>query len=366
MDNVGEGVEIEFVDPTGSGEYRIARDANEKDALATVPGAGLTLNEQLGTSNKGDRNTYNPNNNYQREQDSPFRKLEIYHRSPASAASQIQRFANTLTDTGTIDNNPLDFDLRVDFFRQADDRVIAAFTIQTENKELTFDQAGGLPTAKMNIFGRITAVSGKRSGIFEDSVTTNATQAELTDAKNRKSIYQKTYALQPGTYKVDVVVRDVVSGNKGIRNIGFTVPRYEENKLNTSTLILAQKLRSTTESDIGGMFVIGNAKVVPNLSSTFKKGQEVGLYLQVYNAGVDQTTLRPSVDVNYILTKNGKEVLNQPENWEGLSDTGQRLTLARLLPTDRLDTGDYQLKITIKDRVSGQAKELSDKFTIEK
>ena len=367
LDNVGEGVEIEFVDPTGSGEYRIARDANEKDALANVPGAGLTLNEQLGISNKGDRNTYNPNNNYQREQDSPFRKLEIItalQRPPQVKFSDLQ---NTLTDTGTIDNNPLDFDLRVDFFRQADDRVIAAFTIQTENKELSFNQAGGLPTAKMNIFGRITAVSGKRSGIFEDSVTTSATSGEeLAEAKTRKSIYQKTYALQPGTYKVDVVVRDVESGSKGIRNIGFTVPRYEENKLNTSTLILAQKLRSTTESDIGGMFVIGNAKVVPNLSSTFKKGQEVGLYLQVYNAGVDQTTLRPSVDVNYILTKNGKEVLNQPENWEGLSDTGQRLTLARLLPTDRLDTGDYQLKITIKDRVSGQAKELSDKFTIEK
>ena len=365
LDNVGEGVEIEFVDPTGSGEYRIARDANEKDALATVPGAGLTLAEQSGLSNKGDRNTYNPNNNYQREQDSPFRRLETItalQRPPQVKFSDLQ---STLTDSGTIDNNPLDFDLRVDFFRQADDRVIAAFTIQTENKELSFDSSA-LPTAKMNIFGRITAVSGKRSGIFEDSVTTNATNGEeLAEAKTRKSIYQKTYALQPGTYKVDVVVRDVVSGSKGIRNIGFTVPRYEENKLNTSTLILAQKLRSTTESDIGGMFVIGNAKVVPNLSSNFKKGQEVGLYLQVYNAGVDQTTLRPSVDVRYILSKNGKEVLNQPENWEGLSDTGQRLTLARLLPTDKLETGDYQLKITIKDRVSGQAKELSDKFTIE-
>ena len=42
--------------------------------------------------------------------------------------------------------------------------------MQTENKELTFKDEGGLQTAKMNIFGRIHAVNGKRSGIFEDSV----------------------------------------------------------------------------------------------------------------------------------------------------------------------------------------------------
>ena len=56
LPGVGSGVEIEFVDPTGSGEYRIARNPNEKDALLNVPGAGLTLSEQLGLSNKGRSN----------------------------------------------------------------------------------------------------------------------------------------------------------------------------------------------------------------------------------------------------------------------------------------------------------------------
>ncbi len=365
LDNVGEGVEIEFVDPTGTGEYRIATNPDEKDALATVPGAGLKLNEQLGLSNKGDRNQGSFGNNYQREQDSPFRRLEIntaLQRPPQVKYGDLQA---ELTGSPVIDNNPLDFDMRVDYFRQADDRVIAAFTIQTSNKELQFDSDSGLPTATMNIFGRITAVSGKRSGIFEDSVTTNATVEELAEAKERKSIYQKTYALQPGTYKVDVVVRDVKSGNKGIISKGFTVPKYDDKKLSTSTMVLASKLRSTTEGDIGGMFVIGNAKVVPNLSGVYKKGQEVGVYLQVYNAQIDQTTLRPAVDVEYILTKDGKPVLEpQKEDWSGLSDAGQRLTLARLLPTDKLAAGNYELKIKIKDHVSSQVLENSEKFTI--
>ncbi len=370
LDNVGDGIEIEFVDPTGSGEYRIARDANEKDALKYVPGAGLTSSEELGLTSKGDRISginSGGQQNFQREQDGVFRKLEIQNglfHPPAVKFSDLQGIAGG--DSGVLDNNPLKFDVRVDFFRQSDDRVITAFTVQTGNKELTFEQIGGLQQATMNIFGRVTAVSGKRSGIFEDSVTADATAAELSEAKDRKSVYQKAIALTPGTYKVDVVVRDVKSGNKGIQNLGFVVPRYDEKKLSTSSLVLTSKLRTSTESDIGKMFVVGNAKVIPNLSGVYTRGSEVGVYMQVYNAEIDQTTLRPAVDVEYILIKDGKELLRQPEDWSGLSDSGQRLTLARLLPTSLLTPGDYELKVQVKDRVrtDGQLIENKGKFTI--
>jgi GWxTD domain-containing protein len=368
LDGIGDGLEIEFVDPTGTGEYRLARDAQEKDALRYVPGAGLTTAESLGLGNKADRisGINNGNNNYQREQDSPFRRLEIQvglMKPPSVKFGDLQSLAGG--DSGSIlDKDPVDFDLRIDFFRQSDDRVIAAFTIQTSNKELQFEEVGGLKQATMNIFGRITAVSGKRSGIFEDSVTATATTEELNDARDRKSVYQKAIALTPGTYKVDVVVRDVGTGNRGIRNLGFVVPKYDEKKLSTSSLIMASKLRVTNERDIGQQFVIGNAKVIPNLTGIYKQGQEVGLYMQVYNAGIDQTTLRPAVDVDYVLTRDGKELLRQKEDWSGLSDSGQRLTLARLLPTAGLTLGDYELKVLVKDRVGGQVIENKGKFTI--
>jgi len=42
-EGIGENIEIEFVDPSGSGEYRITSDPCEKDALAHVPGAGREL-----------------------------------------------------------------------------------------------------------------------------------------------------------------------------------------------------------------------------------------------------------------------------------------------------------------------------------
>lgn len=366
LGGVGSGIEIEFVDPTGSGEYRIARNPNEKDALLMIPGAGLTLSEQLGLSDKSDRITGMGsvgNTNYQREQDSPFSRLQLLadlNRPPQVKFNDLA----TAVNTGVVEENPLNFDIRVDYFRQSDERVITAFTIQTDNKDLVFQDSGGLQQARINIFGKITSVANRRVGIFEDPVITTATTQELTDAKDRKSAYQKAVPLAPGTYKVDVIVRDVVSGATGIRHLGFTVPKYDSEKLSTSTLVLAAKLESLIDQPAVGQFVIGQTKVIPNVAGVYRRGQPVGIYMQVYNAGIDQTTLRPSVDVEYVLTKEGKELGKQAEDWRGLSDAGQRLTLARLIDSSGLTPGDYELAIRIRDRVSGQTLSPSAKFSV--
>jgi GWxTD domain-containing protein len=368
LPGVGSGIEIEFVDPTGSGEYRIARNPDEKDALLHVPGAGLTLAEEMGLSDKGQRVANLGgigNQNYTREQDSPFNRLQVLadlSRPPAIKYNDLASAVNT----PIIEDNPLSFDVRVDFFRQSDERVITAFTIQTDNQNLVFQDSGGLQQAQLNIFGKITHVSGRRAGVFEDPVITRATPQELTDAKGRKSAYQKAVALSPGRYRVDVIVRDVASGATGVRHVGFEVPKYDPAKLSTSTLILAVKLEGLGDQPAVGMFTIGNVKVIPNVSGSYHRGSPIGIYMQIYNAGVDQTTLRPSVDVEYALLKDGKEVGKQMEDWRGNSDAGQRLTLARLLDSRNLAPGDYSLEVRVKDRVSNQALVQTAKFTIEK
>jgi GWxTD domain-containing protein len=365
LPGVGSGIEIEFVDPTGTGEYRIARDPNEKDAMLYVPGAGLTLSEQLGLSSKADRisgiNYGNGPNGYMREQDNPFTKLQLLadlSRPPKVKFNELES-----TSSGAIDEGPLNFDMRIDFFRQSDERVITTFTIQVPNDLLTFTDVGGIQTARLNIYGKITSVAGKRITTFEDVVTASATQSELINAKNRKSAYQKAYPLPPGTYKVDVIVRDITSGSTKVHNVGFTVPKYDS-KLATSTLVLAAKLQELRDVPDSTQFVIGQNKVIPNVSAVYRRGDPVGIYMQVYNAGIDQTTLRPSVDVEYVLMKDGKEIGKQPEDWRGMSDAGQRLTLARLISTAGLTAGEYEIAVHIRDRVSGQSLSPVEKFKI--
>src|SRR5258708_34632027 len=133
----------------------------------------------------------------------------------------------------------------------------------------------------MNIFGRITSVAGRRVGIFEDPVITTATPEELSEAKDRKSAYQKALPLAPGTYKVDVIVRDVSSGATGVKHLGFTVPKYDQAKLSTSTMGLPPKLETLIGKPAVRQFVIATTSAIPNVAALYLRGQPDVVYHQL-------------------------------------------------------------------------------------
>jgi hypothetical protein len=216
----------------------------------------------------------------------------------------------------------------------------------------------------MNILGHVITVANRRVGKFEDSVVTTATADELTSARKRKSVYAKAFILEPGRYRVDVMLRDIQSGAMGVQHVAFVVPEFPADRLSTSSIVLAAKLENLERGASVGPFVIGTTKVIPNLSATYHRGEPVGVYMQVYNAAIDQTTLRPAADAEYVLLKDGKEVSKQTEDWRGINDAGQRLTLTRLIDTRTLAPGDYQIQINIHDRVAGQTLSSAAKFTV--
>jgi hypothetical protein len=328
-----------------------------------VPGAGATFD---GIS-QGDRvvaagGVGNPFS--LRSQDSPFEWLDLIRLVNSPPPGNFDYFGRgTGAGTPVLEENPITSTVQISYFKQSDDRAIVAFTVQADNRDLVFRDVGGIQTARLNISGRITSVAGRSVGFFEDALATTATTSELVEAKGRKSAYQKAVSLPPGRYRVDLLVRDMESGAASQQHVGFEVPKFGTN-LTTSSLVLASVLEQVNDVPLSRQFVIGDKKVIPNLSATYRKGAPVGVYMQIYNAYIDQTTLRPSVEVEYVLLKDGKEVGKQIEDWRGNPDSGSRLTVARLIDTARLAPGEYEVTIRIRDRVSGQTMSPAAKFTV--
>jgi GWxTD domain-containing protein len=365
IEGVGSDVEIEFVDPTGSGEYRIARSPDEKDALLYTPNAGLTLSEQLGLTTKADRIAYgglgggNQNNQLfgQRAKDNPFERLDQFaklSRPPKVKFNDLAGIAESDLPKPSFD--VLSATLNLNLLRVTDTAVLTSFTVQMDNQDLVYKDVGGLPQAAINIYAKITNVSGRRAGLFEDVVTSSFTPEALAAGQQAKSAYQKNVVLPPGNYKIDLVVRDVNSGKTGVLKQGFTVPKYEESKLSTSTLILASKIEPLNGRLPSGQFVLGSLKVIPNATHEFKQDQTLGIYMQVYNVGIDQATLRPSVDIEYLITQKGKEVMRIKEDGKnGFSSiNSQQMTLARLVQLKDFKPGFYDIQVTLKDNVLNQ------------
>ena len=170
--------------------------------------------------------------------------------------------------------------------------------------------------------------------------------------------------MPPGIYRADVIVRDVLREIKVSSSLGFKVPKYDPGHFRHRLLFWRRHCDRPMTRDLADRFVVGNTKLIPNLSGVYKQGQPVGVYMQVYNAGIDQTTLRPAWMSTIVVLKDGKEVSSTKEDWSGLSDSSQRLTLRDLLPTENLKPGKYEVKIMVKDQVSEQEIENSARFTI--
>lgn len=379
IEGVGSDIEIEFVDPTGSGEYRIARNANEKDALLYVPNAGLTLSEELGLTSKADRiagySANNTNGNQlfgQRAKDQPFERLAQYvalQRAPKVKFKDLEATIGFSEDP-KINVDVLSTGLAINFARVTDSAVLTSFTLQLDNADLVYKSKGPIQEAAANIHARITNVSGRRVGLFEDVVTSNYLPEQLDAGQKAKSVYNRDLILPPGTYKVDLVVRDVNSGRTDIKHQGFVVPKYSESDLSSSTLVLASRLEPLNGRLATGSFVRGQMKVIPNATAEYKADQTLGLYMQVYNVAIDQATLRPSVDIEYVITHSGKdkEILKFKEDGKsGMSVlNGQQITLARVIPLKQLQPGSYDIAVKVTDNVAGKSFTRKEVFTVVK
>jgi len=372
IEGIGNDINIEFVDTTMSGEYRMTMDPSEKDALLYVPGAGLTLSEQMGMSNKTDRfnrtdgthlgtgNMPLPASMNEFERLSQFAKLQ---KPPVIKFKDLDAVV-----TSKIRFNTLPMKVHVDYIKITDSTVLTPITIQFERKDLNFQTKEGVAKATVNVYGRITSISRRVVNVFEEPVSIEVSADLLQQAVNGASIYQKTVPLAPGMYRLNVVAKDIVSGNMTSYEVALNVPHFEDEKLASSSLILADVIEKVPTRSIGtGQFVIGDSKVRPRLNETFGRDEKLGIYAQLYNFSGDEKTHKPNASIEYEIVKNGssQKVLDYTEDVSTLPGASeQQVTVAKLLPLQSLEPGQYTLTMKVTDKGRNQTISPTATFTV--
>ena len=372
IEGIGTDIIIEFVDPTMTGEYRMTMDPSEKDALLYVPNAGLTLMEQMGLSSKTDR--FNRTDGTHLGESfggtpmkmNQFERLEQYtklQKPPVVKFKDLEAQVNS-----KITFNILPMKVRADFFPVTENSVITNVTLQFDNKDLQFQNKEGVQKAVVNIYARITTMTRRVVNVFEDTVTVDTPPEMLQQASLRKSMYQKSIPLAPGTYRLNVVAKDVVGGNLNNYEVALVVPRIDGEKLASSTLILADLIEPVPTRSIGtGQFVIGASKVRPRLGESFKREEKMGIFMKIYNFGAEEGSHKPTGSVEYELTKNGsnQKIFEFSEDLATMPGaSASQVTIEKLLPLKNLEPGQYTLKLKITDKNRNQTLTPSAQFTV--
>jgi GWxTD domain-containing protein len=366
LEDIGDNIEIEFVDPSGSGEYHITMDPGEKDALAKVPGAGLSTCEQLGSCSKTQRFT----NSNGTTLPAPIGGIGIDEFTNVETYFKVQHPPEHFKDlaamvTVQILRNQIHMDYRFDFLRVTHDSVLVPITLQVANRDLSFKGKDGVQSAVLNLYGRITTLSGRVFQTFEDVVSRDFPDSLFQSSVNLSSIYQKSVPLRSGLYRLDVVLKDAQSGNVGIIDAALRVPLYEEESLDASSLILADQIRPVPASQIGqGSFVLDSYKVRPRINPEFSPADKMGIFLQLYNLKLDAQSHKTTVSVAYRILKDCQQVWKQDESSEQLQQSREQITLERNLPLSSLAPGHYTLEIYALDLLTNQTVTRTADFTI--
>lgn len=333
LEGIGNNVELEFVDPSGSGEYHLTMDPSEKDALLHVPGAGLSLMEQMGLASKADRFTRSDGTNLpttlggQPASMNEFNRLELYAKIQQAPPVKFKDLEALVTSR--IVRDQVHFMWRTDFLKVTNDTVLVPVTVQIPNNQLSFQSKDGVHSATVNIFGRVSTLTGRVVQTFEEAVSRDFPDSLFQQSLKLQSIYQKALPLRPGLYRLDLVLKDVQSGNVGVVNTRLAVPRYEDEKLEASSLILADQIEHVPAKQIGaGQFVLGSSKVRPRLEADFTTADKLGIYMQVYNLKPDEKTHKSDATFEYIVKKGDQEVFKHTETSAEMKQTGIRSRLS--------------------------------------
>jgi len=372
IDGIGNNVELEFVDTTMTGEYHFTTDPSEKDALLMVPGAGLTMAEQMGLADKTQR--------FQRtdgthlgtgsqplpESMDEFTRLGLeakLFKPPAVKYKDLEAAVSS-----SIRYNTLPFKVRADYIRITASTVLTTITIQFERRDLQFQQKDDVAKATVNIFGRVTSITGRIVNTFEDPVTVEVPANLLGKAIDGASVYQKAIPLAPGMYRLNVVCKDIVGGNITTYPMALKVPTFDDDTLASSSLILADLIQRVPTNSIGaGQFVIGDTKVRPRLSDAFSRDEKLGIYTQFYNFAPDEKTKKPNGSIEYEIVKTGsdKALLDYTENVNDIPGaSAQQVTVEKLLPLQSLEPGQYTLKMKVVDNNRNQTLTPTADFTV--
>jgi len=361
IDGIGTNIILEFVDPTMTGEYHLTMDPGEKDALLHVPGAGLTMMEQMGMASKRDRftrtdgMTTGQSMGGEPESMEEFTRLDLYAKIFKPPEVKFKDLKAVVTTK--LSSQMLPFDVRTDFIRVTDETVLTPITVQVRNGDLQFQNKEGVMHGVLDIYIEVSSLGGRIIDTKEKSLVLDVPQNEFQSYQDHQSVYQEVEPLKPGRYKLSLVLKDDLNGHMGTLDQSIIVPHYDEDKLSASSLILADLIQPLPTSQVGsGPFVIGGTKVRPRVNGTFARSTDrtLGIYMQVYNLGVDEKTHKPSLDVQYEISKDGKALLDQPEDPNNLKKASQQFTVEKTMPLSALAPGKYTVQIKVTDNIKKQ------------
>ena len=111
-----------------------------------------------------------------------LRQVAALNRAPKIRFKDLE----TVVDT-KLTYNTFPFDYRTDFIKITEDTILTPITVVMKNSDMTFQDVDGVKKAEVNVFGRISTITGRSVQVFEEVVRQISPEALFKSALEKRS-----------------------------------------------------------------------------------------------------------------------------------------------------------------------------------
>ena len=319
--------------------------------------------------------------------DGSFRKLKIEVRRPDAhvisrsgyyaignkdiepLSQEEKKLLASLDDAASNPALPLFMELVP--FRSQEGRYIVPMSIEVPPSAVKFDRKGDKQEMQLDVLGVIREsqdrILSRLGGSFNPKLTAEQYQSII----NNNIFYRQDMELAPGTYDIDLIVRDKLSGKVAARREKLVLPVADTEFSTTRVTLSRQAMPAQKRSGAAqpsDVFSQGGVQIRPSPGREFSVADNLIIFFELYNAATSQETGKPLVRVTVTLMKDNKAV-TKPVDYvlmDTIAEPVPHLTFAKYLSLTGLSTGKYTAMIEVKDMVTRKLVSQQASFTITK
>ena len=279
-------------------------------------------------------------------------------------ADKEAQLAQALQSDNPVTDLPIA--VEIDYFRLEKDKYFAPISVKIPGSALAFHSKGAKQATELDFIAEVFDQRNRPAATVRDTIPLKV-DATTAGQVVRKSIqYDTGVTLTPGNYKLRFVARENGEGKTGTFETPFTIPDLAAGKaLHVSSVILSNQ-RDPVADQVAGVkndkklvannpLIDNGQKLVPNVTRVFHPGQNVLVYLEVYDPTIPESLpenfRRADVEASVALYQNNKKVFETaPIRANRLNEKRvNTLPVWLQLPASKLQLGQYECQINLID-----------------
>lgn len=255
--------------------------------------------------------------------------------------------------------------LEIDWFRLGSGKYFVPVAVKLPGSAVPLRKQGGAETTEFDFIGQVRDSKNAAVAAVRDNIRIKLRERETGSTSSRSLVYDTGFTLAAGQYSLKMLVRENLTGKIGTFETKFTIPDLSESKQTPKLSAVvwgAQRIAAGETVGVAGKkavkqagkhpLVWGGQKLLPSVTRTFRPGQSLHAFAEIYDAAKLEGPGKPALAAQVALyDKNRLIAESKPievSDWKNAKTSTASVHIE--MPLNGISPGEYVAQLTVIDK----------------